>query len=321
MLFRGDGRVVVCIGITHSRDELVLQALLERLVGIGNAVELGGRALQKVERQLEWYDRVVRGRRGLEFERRFATKGQELEETGPVHLIRIDPERGARWVFVAELERHGEEDPWEFKRRAQAQLVAVDLGTVIVELIAGLPFVGAFHLDIEGLAAAKNVAFGHAEDGTRTDLVVAFAGDVNLQLAIDGQVVGGVDAQVERVLPARRVSGRILHIRVAEDAETRQGGLALFLLVLRVELAALEEEPVINHLGAYPEFSLIMDGQVLIADRVGWRLVLVTGQVEGDVADSPWTKRPDGRSARMGKPSLGLTRRETLPGESNVSAS
>ena len=125
-------------------------------------------------------------------------------------------------------------------------------------------------------------------------MVVAFAGDVNLQLAIDGQVVGGVDAQVERVLPARRVSGRILHIRVAEDAETRQGGLALFLLVLRVELAALEEEPVINHLGAYPEFSLIMDGQVLIADRVGWRLVLVTGQVEGDVADSPWTKRPDG---------------------------
>ena len=66
------------------------------------------------------------------------------------------------------------------------------------------------------------------------------------------------------------------------------------LLVLRVELAALEEEPVINHLGAHAEFPLIMDGQILVADRVGRGLVLVTGQVERDVADSPGTKRPDG---------------------------
>lgn len=105
----GQGGIVVGIGEAHRGDKLILQTLLQGLVHIRDAVEDGCRTLQQVEGELEGRDGEMGSGRTLELVRRFPSKGQELEEAGPVHLIGIQPEGGAGRQLGIPMDPIGEE--------------------------------------------------------------------------------------------------------------------------------------------------------------------------------------------------------------------
>ena len=212
----GDGRIVVGIGIAHRGDELILQTLHERLVVVGNAIKLHGRVLQQVIRQLERSHAMVTGGGGLKLIGGIPTEREHLEEASTVHLIRIEAEGGRSGEIQIPLAQSREEQSGEGERRTQSQLIAVDLRSSRIQFVARLPLVRTSQFHAEGLTSTKHVALGHAKDGTGANLVVALGGDVQLQLPIQRQVIYGIDAQVERILPPHRVTGDILKLRVAE---------------------------------------------------------------------------------------------------------
>ena len=100
-----------------------------------------------------------------------------------------------------------------------------------------------------------------------------------------------MDAQVEGVLPPHRVTGRILELRIAEDAQAGEGCLRTLLLGLAIPIAGTEIEPVVKHLGTYPQLPFVVDGQILVADRVGRLLVAIAIQVEIHITQLPRDQR------------------------------
>ena len=225
----GQWGVVVGISVRHRGDELVLEAEAEGAVGTDDGVELGRRLLQFVIRQLEGDDGMVARRTRLELQSRATAEGQHLEELRAVHLVGIDAEGGARGIQCLAVQVAGEEQLREREGAADAQFVAVHHRGGAVYTIARLPLVRAFELHAEGFAPAENVMLRNAEDGTGAGLVVALGCYVKFQFAIEGQVVRGIDAELERVATRRRVLRRKLQFGIAEDAEAREGGLRPFL--------------------------------------------------------------------------------------------
>ena len=105
----GERGIVVGIGEAHRGNKLILQTLLQGLVHIRDAVEDGCRTLQQVEGELEGRDGEMAGGRPLELIRGFPTKGQQLEEAGPVHLVGIEAEGGAGRQLGIPMDPIGEE--------------------------------------------------------------------------------------------------------------------------------------------------------------------------------------------------------------------
>lgn len=96
--------------------------------------------------------------------------------------------------------------------------------------------------------SSEYIPFGNAENGARSCLVIALGSHVQFQFAIQRKVVNGVDLQVQRIATAGGIFGDILHFRITENAETGEAGLGLFLLLLRIEIAGAEFQPVVQHL-------------------------------------------------------------------------
>ena len=76
--------------------------------------------LEQVERQLERGDGMMRRGGRLELIRGVTTECQQLEETGPVHLVRIEAEGGAGREIHVQFAECREQYPWESQRGSQA---------------------------------------------------------------------------------------------------------------------------------------------------------------------------------------------------------
>ena len=244
------------------------------------------RMLQQRVGQLERRHRMVAGRRWLELVRGTSAECQHLEEFGTVQLIRIDTEGGTGRVFRIVLYQAGEKYLRESQRTADAELPTVDCRTVARNPFAGLPFVGTAHADAECLSSSEYIPFGNAEDGARTCLVIALGGHVQFQLAIQRKVVNGVDLQVQRIATAGGIFGNILHFRIAENAETGEAGLGLFLLLLRIEVAGTEFQPVVQHFRTDAQLPFVKDGHIFIPDGICRRFVVVAVQEDRYARDA-----------------------------------
>ena len=117
---RGDGRIVVGVGIAHRRDELVLQTEVKRLVDARDGIERGSRMLQFIVCQLKRDDGMMAGRAALEVEGRATAKREHLKEFGAVHLVGINPEGRAGWIVQIPLQIAREEKLRKRERTAES---------------------------------------------------------------------------------------------------------------------------------------------------------------------------------------------------------
>ena len=109
----GNRGIIIGIGIVHGRDELILQTLfraLFTLVMLSNSCVV---CWSKLNVSLKGGDGMMRRGSRLELIRGVTTECQQLEETGPVHLVRIEAEGGAGRKFMSRLLNVGEQYPWK----------------------------------------------------------------------------------------------------------------------------------------------------------------------------------------------------------------
>ena len=294
----GQRRVVVGIGIRHRGDELVLEAEPEGAVGADDGVELGRRFLQFVICQLEGDDGMVARRAGLELQSRATSERQHLEELRAVHLVGIDAEGGARGIQCLAVQVAGEEQLREREGAAESQLVAVHHRGGAVHAVARLPLVRAFELHAEGFAPAENVVLRNAEDGTGAGLVVALGRYVQFQLAIEGQVIRGIDAELQCVAARGRILRGKLQFGIAEDAEAREGSLRALLAGGGETLAGVQMQSPVEGGGADAQFAFVVEREVAVANGIRRRLVVVAIQIDRNVANPPGAQRLAGHTGR-----------------------
>ena len=234
--------------------------------------------------ELEDRQRVAAVRRGLEIVARRAAEGDQPEETGTVHQVHAQLERGAS--RIAHAPRHGvrQQQSRDVEVGVQPQFVGVQpRGAASGVPVARLPFVGAVELQGEDLAAPEEVVVADLEGDARADEAVRLGGHVGLECRFERVVELRVERDVERVGAPQGVERRDAQVDRAENPQFVEAGLRAALGIDGEELAGFEGERPGEDSGPYLHRTLGDDRGVAQPEGVG-RTGADVGQADGDVA-------------------------------------
>ena len=146
---------------------------------------------------------------------------------------------------------------------------------------SGLPFVRSFQFDIPAFATSEYIITGDTKRSTGASLVITlFVTTFSSSSASSGlaNVACIVTSSVSQA--ACRISGSILHIKIAEYTQRAQFLLNLFLTVLAIKASTVGSShlfaphklliihPPIKHIGTNPQLIIIVNIQILIQDTV-----------------------------------------------------
>ena len=240
---RGAVGFVEGVGVVDRGHELVAETHGDGRVLIHRLVERLGRMQEFIIGKLEYGQRMVAVRRGLEVIARRTAECDQPEETGTVHQVDAQLEGRSGGVFQPPRHASGEQQPRDAEVCIQAQFVGVEPRRLSAGVfVAGLPFVRAVEFHGQDLAAAEQVVVADPEGDARADEAVRLGGYVGFQGRFQRVVELGVDRHVERIGAAQRIERRDAQVDRAEDAQFVEFGLRLVLGVYGEELSGFERE-------------------------------------------------------------------------------
>ena len=234
--------------------------------------------LQDIKCQFKRGNTVPAGTGRLEIVCSIAPEGQQFIVFSPVQLIDIQTESRRSGEVKFPFTQMRENDSRKSQRGRKSHFPTVHQRALLSA--SGLPFVRSFQFDIPAFATSEYIITGDTKRSTGASLVITLRYHVQFQFCIQRFGKRSLHSDIQRITSGCRISGSILHIKIAEYTQLAQFLLNLFLTVLAIKASTVGSShlfaphklliihPPIKHIRTNPQLIIIVDIQILIQDTV-----------------------------------------------------